>query len=271
MVQRKTLGQIGNVDAAYDRETAGSQIGMKIWLYDIHDVDVDKLRFNEETREVADIPMKPGKYPVYHESIADSQEDKSTGEGGDLTSTVTNAFAYVIGGNRKNMLDFNENFVGGYFLIVYQMCATGEKMMLGTPCKPMRLKGFERLNGKQSRTISYSFENKSFIQPYTFTGTPTQEPAEIISAASAKLKITNKLQYEIGEGTANTQITSVSGVSDAVIGKVITVTGIGGTGPSVLKKNSTFILNDDWVANAGAKISLKIFNSSTLVEQSRSE
>ncbi len=270
-MKRKTLGQIGNITSAYDRDTAGSQIGMRIWLYDIQDVDVDKLIYNENTREVADIPMKPGKFPVYHESIADSQEDKSTGEGGDLTSVVTNTFTYVVGGNRKGTLDFNENYVGGLFLIVYQICSTGEKLMLGTPCKPMRLKGFERVNGKESRTNSFTFENKSFIQPYTFTGTPTQEPAVVIGATATKLSLSTKTQYEIASGSASTQITAVAGVTDAMLGKVITVTGNGGAGPSVLKKTAAFILTDDWVANAGAKISLKIFNATTLVEQSRSE
>ncbi len=151
------------------------------------------------------------------------------------------------------------------------MCSTGEKLLLGTPCKPMRLKGFERINGKESRTNSFTFENKSFIQPYTFTGTPTQEPAVVIAASATKLTVSSKTQYEIAEGSASKEITAVAGVSDAMLGKVITVTGNGGAGPSVLKKNASLILTEDWVANAGAKISLKIFNATTLVEQSRSE
>ncbi len=270
MKRRKTLGEIGNITSTYDRDTAGSQIGMRIWLYDINDVDVDRLSFDESTREIADIPMKPGKYPIYHESIADSQEDKSTGEGGDLTSVVTNTFSYVVGGNRKGTLDFDENYVGGYFLIVYQMCSTGEKLLLGTPCKPMRLKGFERINGKESRTNSFTFENKSFIQPYTFTGTPTQEPAVVIAASATKLTVSGKTQYEIAAGTASKEITSVEGVTSEMLGKVITITGSGGSGPSVLKKNANLILSEDWVATSGAKISLKIFSTTVLVEQSRS-
>ncbi len=270
MKKGKTLGEIGNINSVPDRKSSGNQIGNKVWVYNIDDIDTERLVYNEETREVADIPMKPGKYPVFHQAIANSLEDKSAGEGGDLTSVVTNTFSYVLGGNGDVVLDFIENFAGCYFLIVYQECSSKQKRLLGTPCKPMRLKGFERVNGKESCTNSLTYENVDFTQPYTFTGTPVQEPAVVIAASATKLTISSKTQYEIAEGTASKEITAVAGVSDAMLGKVITVTGKGGAGPSVLKKNANLILTEDWVASAGARISLKIFSTNTLVEQSRS-
>lgn len=269
----KTLGQIGNIKAAVDRETAGNQISYLVWLYLMSDVVRENYKVNENTREIANISMKNGKYPIFMEVIAGTPEDKSTGEGGDITSAVTNTFAYVVGGNRVNQLDFLENFIGAYFLVAYQNCSTTEQRILGTPCQPMRLKGFERVNGKESQSISLTFENKSFIQPYIFTGTHTQEPSVTLPAAATDLGVSTKTQYEIAEGNGSSaaNISTVSGITDAMVGKVITLKGSGGSNPSVLKNGDPFLLNGDWTANAGATISLRIFDASHLVEVGRSE
>jgi len=265
-----TMAAIGNIDGVNDQSTAGRQIAYRVWLVHVSQIDPDEAYPEPNAnREVGTIPLLEGEYMHYFEAIDDTLTDGSTGEKGDITTDVTNSFGFTMGGDGAKLYDFIEDYAGGRFIIIYQKCSTGEYFVAGTQCKPMILQSFERKRDNEANAVIFTFQNKSFKQPYKYVGSITKTTPQTVPADAIDLAIVaGKDQYQLTDNTAPTTLATVSGITTSMYGKHIEVLGSGGSNPSTIDDNTVFILIDGetWTGNAGSRISFRIHDDATLVE-----
>ena len=268
-----TMAAIGNIDGVSDRYTAGGQISAQVWLIHVDSQIDSSAAFPQPNmnREVGTIPMKAGQYMHYFTAIDDTLSDTSKGDKGDITTNVTNTFSFSMGGNRDQLLNFIEEYAGGRFLIIYKICSEDKNYIMGTKCKPMILKGFERNNNKDSRSVVFTFENTAFEQPYKYRGDiVVSAPGQIVVDATVlAVQASKNIYHTPSANTAAKTLATVSGLSSSDKGRVIDILGTGGNFPLKISNNTIFILIDkqDWTGNAGSRISFKVMDASTLVEQ----
>lgn len=268
-----TMAAVGNVTYLSDRETSPNQIAYKVWLLDVRQIDPDVAYPSPNgSGEVATIPLLTGEYWHYFEAIDNTLEDKTTGAKGEVTTDVTNTFAFIMGGNTTALMKFMRDHAGGKFIIVYKDVSDASYHILGSIDKPMVLQNYERKNDKEGKYIPFTFQNKWFDMQWIYTGNLTTTGAETIAANATALAVTSASQYQLTSGTASAAtIATVSGLATADKGRIIDILGSGGAYPSLIADNTVFILTDEgtWTANAGSRISFKIIGTAgngTLVE-----
>jgi len=265
-----TMAGIGNVAGVTDQYTAGNQIAYRVWLVHVSQIDPDQTYpAPNSSREVGTIPLLTGEYMHYFEAIDGTPKDNSTGEKGELTTEVTNTFGFTMGGDTAKLYDFIEQYAGGRFVIIYQKCSTGDYSVVGTNCKPMILQSFDRKRDNEATAVAFTFQNKTFKQPYTYVGSITRTTPQTVAAGATDLAIVaGKDQYQLSDHTASVALATTSGITSAMYGNNIEVLGSGGTNPPTIADNTVFILIDGttWTANAGSKISFRIHDDATLVE-----
>lgn len=264
---------IGNIPDVSDRDVAGEAISYKVWLVHKDQID-DTVAFPtpNSSRELGTIPLKSGEKMVYFEAH-DIPEHTSSGERGDLTITGTNTFNIVMGGVRDQLLNFIEEHAGGKFVIIFLECGKTEKYILGSVCKPMVLKSYALNNNKESRSVTFTFENKSISQFYKYTGSIYAADPVTLAAGATSLAIQSGVDtYMIANGSSSAAaITTVTGLTASDKGRIITLKGLGSTYPSTVADNTAFVLEDGatWTARAGSQLTLRVLDPSTLVEVSR--
>jgi hypothetical protein len=267
-----TMAFIGDIEGVSDRITAGSQISAKLWLVHVDSqLNTDVLfPVPNANREMGTIPLKTGETMHYFVAIDDSVTDSSKGDKGDVTTNVTNTLSFIMGGNRNQLLQFYEEHAGGRFIIIYQLSSDKKYYIMGNDVKPMILKSYERKNDKDSRSITFTFENKSFDQPYCYVGDIVRGAPAVITTDATTLAIQyGKSVYNTpGNNTSAKVLDDVSGIADADKGRVIDVVGTGGNYPLSIESNDVFLLIDKetWTGNAGSRISFKVLDALTLVE-----
>lgn len=267
------MAAVGNIGRVTDRETAGAQISSRIWLIALDQID-DTVQFPRPNAsgEVGTVPLKAGEYMHYFEAIDDSLDDKSTGSKGDITTAVTNSFTFIMGGYRRSLQKFMEDHAGDRFIIIYQMASDAQYHIVGNELKPMILKSFDRTNNKESRSVSFTFENNSFLQPQKYVGAIVKEAPAAIAANATELAFTSANQYiTSAANAAATTIATISGLAAADEGRIIEIVGGGGANPTHIDSIAAIVLKSDatWIANAGSRLTLKVLDSETLVEVSR--
>jgi hypothetical protein len=267
-----TMALIGDIEGVSDRITSGSQISAKIWLIHVDsqlNTDVPFPAPNA-SRQLGTIPLKPGEVMHYFVAIDDSITDGSKGDKGDVTTNVTNTLTFIMGGNRDQLLQFYEEHAGGRFIVIYQLSSDKKYYVMGNDVKPMILKSYERKNDKDSRSITFTFENKSFDQPYHYVGDIVRGTPVVIATDTTTLTIqSGKSVYNTpGNNTSAKVLDDVAGLANADKGRIIDIIGAGGAYPLSIASNDVFLLIDKetWTANAGSRISFKVLDTLTLVE-----
>jgi len=261
---------IGSIDDVSDAQVSGSQLGYKIWLVEMSQVD-DSVPFPaaNASREQSTIPLKSGELAHYFEAH-DIPEFTSKGERGDLTVSATSTLTMIMGGNRDVLLNFIEQHTGGKFIVFFQKCGESVKYVMGDPCKPMILKGYDAKINKESNSTAFTFERNSIRQYYKYVGDLQVAAPVSVAADLTTLPIQAGVnQYVIPNGTSSAAtITAVSGITASDKGRAITLVGGGSTHPSVIAENSVFILEDgaSWTARTGSRITFRILDATTLVE-----
>lgn len=264
---------IGNIEDVSDREVAGGAINYKVWLIHLKQID-DTVPFPKPnaSREVGAVPLKSGQKPHFFEAH-DIPEYSGSGERGDLTISATKNFNIIMGGVRDKLLDFIEEFAGDKFIIIFQECESDEKYIVGTLCKPMVLKNFNVNHNKESRSVTYTFENNSIKQYHKYTGSVSGAAPVLHSAGNATLTIQPGIDtYRIPNGSSTTYaIGAVAGLASNDEGRYITLLGEGTTNSATIAEASGFVLKNGatWTARTGSQITFRIFDQSTLVEVSR--
>lgn len=153
-----------DIPAVTDRDTAGKRIYQDVEVIREDDVDYSKLpTIDEDVMTTTPLAMKESATSKVFKSIVDTQEDQSTGQKGDITSTVNNEFTMVVGDTVESR-KLVENHVGDRFFLVHTDKYTKKKYLHGRLYFPMVLSDFTR-SAKESKSIELHFKNESFFQP----------------------------------------------------------------------------------------------------------
>lgn len=263
---------IGDVS---DRDTSPNAIGYKVWLIPVSDID-DTVPFPTVNinREVASIPMLSGKY--MHNFVAHTVPTfigTGSKEANAVTITGTNTFTVVMGGNRAELLNFIENYAGTKFVVIFQECESGIMQGIGNPCKPVILSTYENKNDADGRYVTFTFTQTTIQQPWTYIGgIVTQDPVTVTAGTAALPVVAGNNRYIISDGASATYaINSVTGITAADIGRVITLIGNGATNAATVADGDPFLLIDGatWTATKGNELYLKVFDATTLIEVGR--
>ncbi len=266
-----SMALIGNIGRVSDKYTAGKQIISKVILVTLDQID-ESVPFPtpNASREVGTIPLKKGETMHVFNAIDDSLEEKSSGTKGDITTEVVNEFTFILGGHRLQIHQFLEEHAGDRFILIYQM-SDRSYWIAGNDLKPMLLKSFERLNGKDSRSASVTFGNTSFEQPYKYVGSIITAAPVVMAPDVTTIAFSAAQQYTTGANTQPTTISSFTGLSSSDIGRTVEICGGGGDNATQIQEAAGFVLRggETWIGNAGSRIIFQIFDDSTLVEVSR--
>lgn len=266
---------IGDIKDVSDRQTHGSNIAYQVYLISVDQVDNTKpFPKPNASREVGQIPMKDGEFMRYFEAH-DIPTFTGTGEKGDITTSGTNTFAIIMGGMREQLLNFQEEYAGGKFIILFHEIGETDWYILGSVDRPMIFSSFENKNDKDGRYVTYTFTRTSIDQYYLYTGAIVRSEPVSHTADQTDLAIKSGVDtYKIPAGTSATYaISSVSGITASDKGRYITLEGTGTDEKAATIADSTsFVLEDGatWTAKAGSRITFRVFDSQTLVEVSGS-
>lgn len=261
---------IGDVDDVSDRDTHGSNIGYKLYLIDINQVNPDvPFPLPNANREIGTIPMRAGQYMKYFQAH-DIPTYTATGEKGDITTTGENNFIAIMGGMRDQLLNFTEQHAGGKFIILFKEVGAAGWYILGNYDRPMILSSFEGKNDKDGRYVTFTFKRSSIDQYYKYAGDIVRAPATQHTAGTTALAISpTSNRYSIPNGTAATYaIATVSGLTANDKGRHIILEGTGTDKAATIADGNSFVLEDGatWTARAGSSITFLVMDPSTLVE-----
>lgn len=266
---------IGDIKDVSDRQTHGSNIAYQVYLIPVEQIDTTKQFPKPNTsREVAQIPMKSSEYMRYFEAH-DIPTFTGSGEKGDITTSGTNTFIIIMGGMRENLLNFQEEYAGGKFIILFHEIGETDWYIIGSVDRPMIFSSFENKNDKDGRYVTFTFTRTSIDQYYKYTGTIVKSEPSTHSAGTTALAIKSGVDtYKIPAGSSATYaISTVSGITASDKGRYITLEGTATDEKAATIADSTsFVLEDGatWTAKAGSRITFRVFDSQTLVEVSGS-
>lgn len=270
-----SMALLGHLDDVSDRDTHGSDISYIVYLVALDQIDRTKeFPQPNANREVAPIPLKPNEIPHYFEAH-DIPTFTGTTEKGDITTTGENQFVIIMGGARVNLYNFIEEYSGGKFIIFFKHVKKKEWYILGELERPVILSNTETKDDKDGRYTTFTFKRSSVDLPLVYTGNPAITAATAIAAGATAIAITaGSNTYTIPNGTsAAAAIATVSGLSKSDKGRYITLVGAGTDKPATIADGSTFVLEEGatWTAKAGASITFRVLDTTTLVEVSRTE
>ncbi len=268
-----SMATVGNLDEVSAKDSAGSQIGMRVWLIDRKQIDdTQTFPLPNADREVGTVPLKSGEYMHYFDAVNESVKSNGTGEKGDVNVDFNNTLGFIMAGNRVQLMNYLEEFAGRGHVVIWQECGTGVKYIQGSLCKPMVLNSFDRKDDNEGRYVTFTFGNKHWQQPCIYTGDIiTQDPVTIAADATDLAIDSTNNSYNLSVNTAATELATVSGITSDDYGKNITIYGGGGDYATTIADSTTFVLVDGetWTGNSGSSITFKIHDSETLVEVSR--
>ncbi len=270
-----SMAVLGHIDDVSDRDTHGSDISYIVYLVALDQIDRSK-EFPQPNaqREVAPVPLKPGEIPHYFEAH-DIPTFTGTTEKGDITTTGENNFVIIMGGARVLLYNFIEEYSGGKFILFFKHIKSKEWYILGELERPIILSNTETKDDKDGRYTTFTFKRSSVDLPLVYTGNPAVTAAVEVAAGATEIAIvTSSNTYKIANGTASAAvITTVSGLSASDKGRYITLVGAGTDKPATVTDGSTFVLENGatWTAKDGASLTLRVLDTTTLVEVSRTE
>lgn len=261
---------IGDVGDVSDRQTHGSNIAYKVYLVEHSQINPDvKFPKKNANREVGTVPMRNGQYMKYMEAH-DIPTYNGTGEKGDITTSGENNFVIIMGGMRDQLLNFIEEHAGGKFVIIFKEVGEDQWYIIGEYDRPMILQSFDAKNDKDGRYVTFTFKRTSIDQYNKYTGDIVRAPATAHTAGQTTLAIKPESnRYEIPNGASATYaIANISGVTANDKGRYITLEGTGTDKAATIADSTSFVLEDGatWTARAGSSITLRVMDTTTLVE-----
>ncbi|MDD5509024.1 MAG: hypothetical protein PHD25_12000 [Bacteroidales bacterium] len=257
------MGAVGNIDSVTNEKRVGKQVKARLWIISEDQYDSTQAFPSRSGRERGNIPLKAGEYWHYINSVIDSPEPKFNAEEGEIASLITNELSFIVGGMEDDVLNLLETGIGQGFYVVWEICSTGEKFLGGNGCKPLKLSSFTGGATKDNTSSTITFKNQcGEIWSKYIGNTPTEDP-DTVAADATTITMTDNSRYQLTDGTAAAaEITSFTSVTDADIGRVMTILGSGGSHPSTIGTTANDFLvigGVEWEALANSQISFKVF------------
>lgn len=268
------MSDIGNQSAPGLKDTAPNQIGFRLWLAAVDQIDPNQtFPTPNAARQLGNIPLLSGQYWHHFDGVENSIKYTSTAEKGEITGTFDKTIPIIVDYN-VNTLNFVESYAGKGFCLVYKECEDATLYEVGSYCKPIYLRNVEVKNDGDGKYILLTFGNTHWRQPLIYTGSVSEQAATTIAADATTLAlVSGQSAYTLSDGSAATvTFTAISGVGSSDYGKYITVSAPAAADyPPDIDDSAVFVLVDGatWTANPGSSITFMILDDSTLVEISR--
>ena len=159
-----TMTLIGSIDDVTDRDTHGSEIAYQVVLISTDQI-ADKFNFPQPAASTRVVTLsksilKSGEAAHYFEAHT-IPTLLSSSEKGDITTTGTNTFTIVMGGDRVALKNFVEEFAGGKFIILYKHIKDTVWHIIGEPERPMLLGNTETKDDADGRYTTFTFTRPS--------------------------------------------------------------------------------------------------------------
>ncbi len=154
---------IGSIDDVSDRDTHGSEIAYQVVLISIEQL-ADKFNFPQpdadRTVALTKSILKSGEAAHYFEAHT-IPTLLSSAEKGDVTTTGTNTFTVIMGGDRTALKNFIEEYSGGKFIILYKHVKDTVWHIIGEAERPMVLSTTEMKDDADGRYSTFTFTRNS--------------------------------------------------------------------------------------------------------------
>lgn len=249
-----------------------------VTIFDFNDVLYFPPRDSKGIVMAADIVMKPNTSMIQVYMTKSKISAPYTSDGDEDSISIKNGFEGQHPGNRTEIKEFIQNWLGKDVGIIFGSCSETEKEVIGTPCAPLQLKP-EKKDDNDGRFHMLKFEAfaKSNLLPATYTGALTlAAPTAVASPTGVDIDTAASSQYKLAANAAGDPITF-----DALAGAdrgTFTLIGSGGADPAEraagVAGTATVILTAGatWVALDGAFITFEYVNgggTKYLVEKAR--
>lgn len=154
---------IGSIDDVSDRETHGSEITYQVVLIACDQL-ADKFNFPQPDTDrkvsITKSLLKSGEAAHYFEAHTIPTLLSST-EKGDVTTTGTNTFTMIMGGDRTELKTYVEEYAGGKFIILYKHIKDTVWHIIGEAERPMILNNTETKDDADGRYTTLTFTRNS--------------------------------------------------------------------------------------------------------------
>lgn len=159
-----SMALIGSIDDVSDRDTHGSEIAYQIVLISVEQL-ADKFNFpqpspTDRTVTIGKSILKAGESAHYFEAHTIPTLLSNT-EKGDITTTGTNTFTVIMGGDRTALKNFVEEYSGGKFIILFKHIKDTVWHIIGEAERPMVLSTTESKNDADGRYTTLTFTRNS--------------------------------------------------------------------------------------------------------------
>lgn len=159
-----SMALIGSIDDVTDRDTHGSEIAYQIVLISVEQL-ADKFNFpqptpTDRTVTIGKSILKAGESAHYFEAHTIPTLLSNT-EKGDITTTGTNTFTVIMGGDRTALKNFVEEYSGGKFIILFKHIKDTVWHIIGEAERPMVLSTTESKNDADGRYTTLTFTRNS--------------------------------------------------------------------------------------------------------------
>lgn len=162
-VSLASMTLIGSIDDVSDRDTHGSEIAYQVVLISIDQL-ADKFNFPQpdadRTVALTKSILKAGEAAHYFEAHT-IPTLLSSAEKGDVTTTGTNTFTVIMGGDRTALKNFIEEYSGGKFIILYKHIKDTVWHIIGEAERPMVLSTTEMKDDADGRYSTFTFTRNS--------------------------------------------------------------------------------------------------------------
>ncbi len=168
-----TMALIGSIDDVTDRDTHGNEIAYQVVLIELSQL-ADKFNFpqptvtqgaNTRVVTLGKSILKPGEAAHYIEAHSIPTLTSNT-EKGDITTTGTNNFVIVAGGDRIALKNFVEEYAGGKFIVLYKHIKDPVWHIIGEAERPMVLGNTETKDDADGRYTNLTFTRNSVYLDY---------------------------------------------------------------------------------------------------------
>ena len=204
-----------------------------VTIVDVDDILVFPPRNANGIVMVGDFVMKPNTKMIQLYMTKSKISAPYTSEGDEDSISIKQAFEGQYPGNKTEIREFIQNWLGKNVIIIHGSCSETEKEVVGTPCAPLQLKP-EKQDNNDGRHHMLKFEAfaKSNYLPGEYTG------ALVLGAPTAVADVTNVIidttlnsQYIL---PTNPDAAIVFDVVDAYDRDHLTLIGTGGVDPATL-------------------------------------
>jgi len=154
---------IGSIDDVSDRDTHGNEIAYQVVLIGIDQLQ-DKFNFPQPDADrkvkIGKALLKPGEAAHYLEAHTIPTLLSNT-EKGDITTSGTNTFVIIMGGDRTALKSLIEEYSGGKFVILYKHIKDTVWHIIGEAERPMVLSTTETKDDADGRYSTLTFTRQS--------------------------------------------------------------------------------------------------------------